>query len=302
MVALALALAATAPLAQTAYRYRDANGNWVFTDRAPTSVEPAEKMTLGRDKSPPHISIDRSDDAGGMQLTATNDCLCTVTFSVSILHSDFPTVPEGNGFQATLGPSTRHALVQVNAADSARTALTFRWKAALGSPTAVHSPPRPYRAPFAVGTSYPVSQAYPTRLTHVTPDSQYAVDMALPDHTPIYAAREGIVINTRHDSFRGGADPAMLDQANLIEILHDDGTIAIYAHLHWDSIRVRIGETVARGQYIADSGSTGFSTGPHLHFAVVKNTGDDNVSIPVQFAGFGGSAVTPVTNESLTAY
>ncbi len=302
LAALALALTTSAPQAQTAYRYRDANGQWVFTDHAPSSAEPAQTMIFDREKGSPHILVERSDDADGMQLIATNECLCTVTFLVSILKSDFPAIVEGHGFRATLAPSSRHALVHVKDADSAKTALTFQWKAALGSPTAVHNPPRPYRAPFAVGTTYPISQAYPTRITHVTPDSQYAVDMALPDDTPIYAAREGVVINTRHDSFRGGADATMLDQANLVEILHDDGTIAIYAHLHWDSIRVRIGQSVARGEYIADSGSTGFSTGPHLHFAVVRNAGTENVSIPVQFTGFGGSSVTPVTNGTMTAY
>jgi len=35
---------------------------------------------------------------------------------------------------------------------------------------------------------------------------------------------------------------------------------------------------------------------------VIRNTGTENVSIPVQFAGFGGSAVTPATNQSMTAY
>jgi hypothetical protein len=68
----------------------------------------------------------------------------------------------------------------------------------------------------------------------------------------------------RHDAFRGGASPAMMDQANVVDILHDDGTIAMYAHLHWDSIQVHIGQHVDRGQYLANSGSTGFSTGPHL--------------------------------------
>ena len=58
----------------------------------------------------------------------------------------------------------------------------------------------------------------------------------------------------------------------MVQILHEDGTIAVYAHLHWDSIRVRIGDHVSRGQYIANSGSTGFSSGPHLHFAVIRNT------------------------------
>jgi murein DD-endopeptidase MepM/ murein hydrolase activator NlpD len=237
-----------------------------------------------------------------MQLIATNECLCSVTFVVSILHSGFPTVPRGDAFLATLEPGTSRPLVEVTSANSAAIPLEFTWHAALGAPTAVHTPPRPYRVPFAVGTTFPVSQAYPTRITHVTPDSEYAVDMVLPDHTPVYAAREGLVIDTRHDSFRGGVAPIMFDQANVVEILHDDGTIAIYAHLHWDSIRVRIGQTVARGQYIADSGSTGFSSGPHLHFAVIRNAGTENVSIPVEFTGFGGSAVTPVTNQSMTAY
>jgi murein DD-endopeptidase MepM/ murein hydrolase activator NlpD len=147
-----------------------------------------------------------------------------------------------------------------------------------------------------------VSQAYPMRVTHVTPDSQYAVDIGVPDGTPIYAAREGTVINARHDSFRGGTDPAMMDQANMVEILHDDGTIALYAHLHWESIRVQPGQAVRRGQYIADSGNTGLSTGPHLHFAVIRNAGMFAESVPLQFAGAAGAAVTPQTGMTLTAY
>jgi murein DD-endopeptidase MepM/ murein hydrolase activator NlpD len=77
---------------------------------------------------------------------------------------------------------------------------------------------------------------------------------------------------------------------------------AVYAHLRWDSIRVRIGERVVRGQYIADSGNTGFTSGPHLHFAVIRNSGVADVSVPIQFAGIAGTAVTPVNQMPLTAY
>jgi murein DD-endopeptidase MepM/ murein hydrolase activator NlpD len=147
-----------------------------------------------------------------------------------------------------------------------------------------------------------VSQAYPAQYTHTTPDSQYAVDIALPDGTQVYAAREGTVINVRHDAFRGGISPALLDQANVVEILHDDGTIAMYAHLHWDSIRVHIGQHVGRGEYIANSGSTGFSSGPHLHFCVVRNAGMQAISVPVEFAGPSDITVRAVTQQSLTAY
>jgi murein DD-endopeptidase MepM/ murein hydrolase activator NlpD len=94
----------------------------------------------------------------------------------------------------------------------------------------------------------------------------------------------------------------MLDQANMIEILHDDGTIGMYAHLHWDSVRVQPGQYVHRGEYIADSGATGFTTGAHLHFAVLRNAGLQAESVPIQFSGPGGVAITPQTDMMLTAY
>jgi murein DD-endopeptidase MepM/ murein hydrolase activator NlpD len=299
---LVLSVASATLMAQSAYKYRDANGQWVFTDRSDTKAAPRATILLTHEHAALHLAVDRNDDGESTQLVAINDCLCTVTFRVSIVQSDFPAIAKGTGYAATLAPGTRETLVRVVIEGTGKPVLRYIWTAALGSPGAAHLPPRPYRAPFAIGSTYPISQAYPTRITHTTADSQYAVDIALPDGTPVYSAREGTVINVRHDSFRNGMSPTMLDQANLIEILHEDDTIALYAHLHWDSIRVRIGEHVTRGQYIADSGNTGFTSGPHLHFAVVRNAGTEDVSVPVQFAGIGGVGVTPVTQVPLTAY
>jgi murein DD-endopeptidase MepM/ murein hydrolase activator NlpD len=259
-------------------------------------------MNLAREKENLHISVERTDTADTTQLIATSNCLCVVTVSVAIVQSDFVEMPSGATYQATLPPLSHRTVAAARRPGTSSAELQFTWKSALGSPEAVHNPPRPYRAPFAVGATFTVAQAYPDRITHVTPDSEYAVDIALPDGTPVYAARAGTVINLRHDSFRGAPLPAMLDQANVIEILHDDGTIAVYAHLQWDSLRVRIGQNVARGEYIANSGNTGFTTGPHLHFAVWRNAGTADVSIPLQFAGLGGVAVTPATAMPLTAY
>lgn len=303
LAGLLLALPAGMPRAQSVHAYRDGSGQWVFTDRG-ASADGAHGDTLAL---PPaaqamHITVERSEVGAATRLTAANNCLCVVTLQVAITESDLPGIPRGAHYPATLEPGARHVIIEAAHDEKARPEVEFTWSAALGSPQAAHNPTRPYRAPFSVGTTFQVSQAYPDHVTHVTPDSIYAVDIAMPDGTAVYAARAGTVINVRHDSFRGGTVGAMADQANLIEILHDDGTIAVYGHLHWDSIRVHIGQHVALGEYIADSGNTGFSSGPHLHFAVWRNAGYADVSVPILFAGPGPTAVAPVTGMELTAY
>ena len=300
---LALLLCGPPAGAQSAYKYKDANGNWVYTDKAPgATAQHDDSVNLGRQSESLHLAIERDDQGTTTTLTAINDCLCVASFTARILHSKDPAIRNGAVFRKVLQPRTQETLVTVENAGKAATDLDYEWLIAPGSPDAQHKPPRPYRAPFAVGSTVVVSQAYPDQFTHVTPDSKYAVDFALPDGSQVYAARAGTVINIRHDAFRGGLSPLLLDQANMVAILHDDGTIALYAHLHWDSIRVHIGQHVERGEYIANSGNTGFSSGPHLHFCVVRNDNFEAVSVPIEFAGPSDIPVAAVTQKSMTAY
>jgi murein DD-endopeptidase MepM/ murein hydrolase activator NlpD len=88
--------------------------------------------------------------------------------------------------------------------------------------------------------------------------------------------------------------------------LHSDGTIAIYAHLAHSSIQVSPGQQVTSGQQIALAGSTGYSSGPHLHFAVqrVQRNGDKfaTVSLPFNFyVGKPALIFSPQTGMLLNA-
>ena len=85
------------------------------------------------------------------------------------------------------------------------------------------------------------------------------LDFAAPMGTPIIAADGGKVV----EAGQGGA------YGNFVEIAHGDGTRTRYAHL--SRISVEQGQSVDRGQRLGGLGSTGNSTGPHLHFEVLRN-------------------------------
>lgn len=83
------------------------------------------------------------------------------------------------------------------------------------------------------------------------------IDIAGPVGTPILAAAPGVVVRSGWNS--GG-------YGNLVDIRHPDGSLTRYAHN--SRLLVQAGQQVRGGQQIADMGSTGFSTGPHLHFEI----------------------------------
>lgn len=85
------------------------------------------------------------------------------------------------------------------------------------------------------------------------------LDFAGPLGAPIYAAARGTV------SFAG----VMQGYGNCIEVSHGNGVVTRYGHM--SAIRAHLGQTVAAGQVIGAIGSTGRSTGPHLHFEVRIN-------------------------------
>jgi len=85
-------------------------------------------------------------------------------------------------------------------------------------------------------------------------------------------------------------------------IRHDDGTLGHYCHLKKGGVVVHPGQRVKTGEMIALSGSTGFSSGPHLHFCVfMTKDGRDRVSIPVKFRVSDGEAMTLVEGEKYRA-
>lgn len=111
----------------------------------------------------------------------------------------------------------------------------------------------PCHGPITSGFGYRLHPILGRRRLHT------GVDFAAPMGAPIYAAAAGEVF---HAGWLGGYGKCII-------ILHGDGISTLYGHC--SVIEVETGSYVRRGQVIGRVGSTGFSTGPHLHFEVRKN-------------------------------
>jgi murein DD-endopeptidase MepM/ murein hydrolase activator NlpD len=300
MVLVTGAVAAVAPVATTAaatYRYQDPNGQWIYTDRPPLQGQAAAGVTArGGSAATPQMSVQARSIDGGVALVAANGCACTVEFAVKAA------TPTGERTGHAVVPARSEQVLLELAPDDGPSTIRFEYGYVVGEPGAQHRPSQPYRAPFAVARRFMVTQAPPTAITHVDASSRNAIDIDMPVGTAVHAARAGTVINVAARHFRGGLAPQHLDEANFVQVMHDDGTHAIYAHLQLDTVRVRPGQRVARGEYLANSGNTGFSSGPHLHFVVLRNIGMRSESVPVTFAGPAGASVIPTTGQELVAY
>ncbi len=133
----------------------------------------------------------------------------------------------------------------------------------------------PYSLPWKMGLKWCVIQGNRSISTHRS-FYEYSWDFWMPIGSEILSARNGIVstVIDKNDGFS-------IRSNNYLEIEHEDGTKAVYAHIKKDGIVVELGEKVIQGQLVAYSGMVGYTIFPHLHFHVVAN--DGKASIPISF-------------------
>jgi len=114
---------------------------------------------------------------------------------------------------------------------------------------------------WPVPTHHHISSPFGTRVHPISgrTDNHCGIDIPAPTGTRINAAAPGVVTLS---SWHGGFGHTVI-------IYHGDGYHTLYAHNSRN--RVSVGDEVTRGQHIADVGSTGVSTGPHLHFTIRRN-------------------------------
>ncbi len=205
--------------------------------------------------------------------------------------------PLGKGPAKVLGE-----LTVIDPSQPYRRNLGFR--ARFGDPRS-RAQPYGYRLPYKRGLAFAVLQGFHGAFSH-RGSNEFAVDFNCPVATQVVASRPGVVVATNASALGSGTTAEFLDytRVNFVLVLHDDGTLGEYMHLAPSGVLVAPGQRVERGQDLALSGNTGYSSTPHLHFQVMTAATDGIAarSFPFRFAVTPERALEPVQGDSYLAW
>lgn len=297
---LALIAYGSALDAKRIYSYRDDAGVMHFSDRPPVDVaaKVSEQLVEVDPKKLVYLHEDGPTDNRRYSLWNGYGGPIEVLMSFED-EANVVSEPPLPGSRVIPGQQQTQVL-QVQPIDE-RVAWSYRFSYRIvhGDPAARPDPDAVYQLPFDENLRLRVDQAFGGKYSHTDAHSFHAVDISMDEGTPVRAARAGVVMLVESDFYGAGTDLAKYgDRANNIRIVHSDGTMAVYAHLALESVVVGIGDRVHAGEVIAKSGNTGFSSGPHLHFVIQRNSGGTLVSVPFAFT-VGGERVTPSFGQVL---
>lgn len=238
---------------------------------------------------------------GGLRLLVDNANLAAITLTLTVTGENAVTDPP-TPTVVTCSGKGRFPFVLLRPLEGQRDfgyRVRYDWQ--FGGALVTHDPSVVYELPFASGKRFRVAQGAHGTFTH-TGNDEFAVDFEMPEGTPVHAARAGVV-QVVLDRFRaGGSDPGFRDQVNFILVRHADGTYGEYVHLKAKGAKVKPGQKVAARELLGYSGNTGYTQGPHLHFAVFRALdGVTRETFPLRFRSRDQASVEAVEGESYTA-
>jgi murein DD-endopeptidase MepM/ murein hydrolase activator NlpD len=279
LILCGLLIIAPGAMALTIYKYTDANGVVTYTDQA----APGAQVFVFRDRMVERldnqVKLETKKHEAGETLLVRNDLYAPVQIELRLNDVENAVGAPAKPINWVLPPRSAIRLATLARRDPSKPlSYTPKLRYALGDPRLVPTQnkyPLPWR-----GGPFRLTQGANGQYSHFTPKGRYAMDIAMPEGTSIVAARGGVVVKTENRQSGRGNNPS----GNYVRILHDDGTMGVYLHLMKGSVSVVEGQRVAAGSFIARSGNTGNSTGPHLHFVVQRNVGLALESIPFDFS------------------
>jgi len=177
---LAAVTAAMPARAQTMYRYKDANGVWVYTDRKPAEEQEFQQEQIERRFEKPEVTLFQRSDPGGVMLIAKSTYFGPVQIAFRVHPIENVSAKTHRSGLTVLPPRSETEVVFVGkSVEQVDLRFDSEFQFIPGQPGAEHRPEQPYRLPYALSSAVRVSQAYPVVKTHGDPASQYAVDVVM---------------------------------------------------------------------------------------------------------------------------
>ena len=296
--------------------------------QGPPSYSPIpELQPASYDPTAAGVLVDRSSDFvfdGGridFEMRRDGDRVLEIArnrFAVPIvMHWSFFDLDNLSPTSAVTGVSVLPSAGKPNAAGSAVVLTSFaiddmtrayhrqlETHARFGDPS-VRPEPYAYRLPYRAGKTFTVLQGFHGAFSH-RGSNEFAIDFDCPVATPVLAARGGVVVAANAAAQGSGTTPDYLEyrKTNFVIVQHSDGTLGEYMHLAPSGVKVVVGQTVERGDELALSGNTGFSSTPHLHFQLMTAATDgiSAQSFPFRLAVAPRRVETPVQGRAYASW
>ncbi len=266
------------------YRWKDRSGVVHYGDHRPDAPDSRVERIPVQAEIEAMVRLRIEDGDGMYRAWADNALAGPVEVMLHFRRNDNMTGQPALPARAMVLANATSLVANLHAIDASKPGRFEVWMEGVpGNPNAKPAP-FDYLVPL-LREGVRIDQGFNGQFSHRDAQNRYALDFAADTGTPVLAARGGVVMQVASDFDKAGLSEKYGGRANFVRILHDDGTMALYAHLQESGVHVRVGQRVRQGQRIGLSGNTGFTSGPHLHFVVQVNRGMRLESIPIRMRG-----------------
>ena len=212
------------------------------------------------------VNVFHEVKSAGFIIYASNTMACPVSVILDLKLENLSFSKHDDKIFVVPENTTRFKIGELNVVKkSAPYRFSFHFRSAYGNILQTsYDPDYEYWLPYKKGNSFLLIQGYNGLFSHL---HENALDFLMPEGTEITAAREGTVMMVVQNNTESCLRPECKQWANYILVYHSDNTFAEYGHIKLNGAKVKAGDKIKKGDIIALSGNTGYSSVPHLHFA-----------------------------------